>query len=196
MKVHSATLIQATYRGYAIRKNVFNVLITIINLQTRIREELKRKQLKREHEYNAAVTIQSKVRTFEPRSTFLNTKRDTVVVQSLIRRRAAQGRLRQLKSDAKSVHHLKEVSYKLENKVIELTQNLASKVKENKEMTERIKELQVQVEESAKLQETLENMKKEHLVNIDNQKNKDMELQKTIEDNLQSTCLLYTSRCV
>ncbi|CAI4064820.1 hypothetical protein N7582_002800 [Saccharomyces uvarum] len=187
MKVHSATLIQATYRGYAIRKNVFNVLITIINLQTRIREELKRKQLKREHEYNAAVTIQSKVRTFEPRSTFLNTKRDTVVVQSLIRRRAAQGRLRQLKSDAKSVHHLKEVSYKLENKVIELTQNLASKVKENKEMTERIKELQVQVEESAKLQETLENMKKEHLVNIDNQKNKDMELQKTIEDNLQST---------
>ncbi|CAI4065254.1 hypothetical protein SUVZ_08G3450 [Saccharomyces uvarum] len=187
MKVHSATLIQATYRGHAVRNNVFNVLRTIIKLQARIREDLKRKQLKREHEHNAAVTIQSKVRTFEPRSTFLNTKRDTVVVQSLIRRRAAQGRLKQLKLDAKSVHHLKEVSYKLENKVIELTQNLASKVKENKEMTERIKELQVKVEESAKLQEALENMKKEHLVNIDDQKNKDMELQKTIEDNLQST---------
>ncbi|CAI2032040.1 hypothetical protein SEUBUCD646_0H03520 [Saccharomyces eubayanus] len=186
-KVHSATLIQATYRGHAIRNNVFSVLRTIINLQMRIREELKRKQFKREHEYKAAVTIQSKVRTFEPRSTFLNTKRDTVVVQSLIRRRAAQSRLKQLKLDAKSVHHLKEVSYKLENKVIELTQNLASKIKENKEMTERIKGLQIQVEESVKLQETLENMKKEHLVNIDNQKNKDMELQKTIEDNLQST---------
>ena len=47
--------------------------------------------------------------------------------------------MKQLKADAKSVNHLKEVSYKLENKVIELTQNLASKVKENKEMTERIK---------------------------------------------------------
>lgn len=85
-----------------------------------------------------------------------------------------------MKADAKSVNHLKEVSYKLENKVIELTQNLASKVKENKEMTERIKELQVQVEESAKLQETLENMKKEHLIDIDNQKSKDMELQKLL----------------
>lgn len=160
---------------------------TITNLQKKIRKELKQRQLKQEHEYNAAVTIQSKVRTFEPRSRFLRTKKDTVVVQSLIRRRAAQRKLKQLKADAKSVNHLKEVSYKLENKVIELTQNLASKVKENKEMTERIKELQVQVEESAKLQETLENMKKEHLIDIDNQKSKDMELQKTIENNLQST---------
>ncbi|AJT71741.1 AAR_G0052320.mRNA.1.CDS.1 [Saccharomyces cerevisiae] len=187
MKVNCATLLQAAYRGHSIRANVFSVLRTITNLQKKIRKELKQRQLKQEHEYNAAVTIQSKVRTFEPRSRFLRTKKDTVVVQSLIRRRAAQRKLKQLKADAKSVNHLKEVSYKLENKVIELTQNLASKVKENKEMTERIKELQVQVEESAKLQETLENMKKEHLIDIDNQKSKDMELQKTIENNLQST---------
>ena len=178
MKVNCATLLQAAYRGHSIRANVFSVLRTITNLQKKIRKELKQRQLKQEHEYNAAVTIQSKVRTFEPRSRFLRTKKDTVVVQSLIRRRAAQRKLKQLKADAKSVNHLKEVSYKLENKVIELTQNLASKVKENKEMTERIKELQVQVEESAKLQETLENMKKEHLIDIDNQKSKDMELQK------------------
>ena len=172
MKVNCATLLQAAYRGHSIRANAFSVLRTITNLQKKIRKELKQRQLKQEHEYNAAVTIQSKVRTFEPRSRFLRTKKDTVVVQSLIRRRAAQRKLKQLKADAKSVNHLKEVSYKLENKVIELTQNLASKVKENKEMTERIKELQVQVEESAKLQETLENMKKEHLIDIDNQKSK------------------------
>ncbi|EJS41628.1 myo2p [Saccharomyces arboricola H-6] len=187
MKVGSAILLQTAYRGHAIRANVLSILSTIIDLQKKIRKELKQKQLKQEHEYNAAVTIQSKVRTFEPRSSFLHTKRDTVVVQSLIRRRAAQRKLKQLKSDAKSVNHLKEASYKLENKVIQLTQNLAAKVKENKEMTERIKKLQAQVEESVKLQETLEDMKKEHLVDIDNQKNKDMELQKVIEDNLQST---------
>lgn len=163
MKVNCATLLQAAYRGHSIRANVFSVLRTITNLQKKIRKELNQRQLKQEHEYNAVVTIQSKVRTFEPRSRFLRTKKDTVVVQSLIRRRAAQRKLKQLKADAKSVNHLKEVSYKLENKVIELTQNLASKVKENKEMTERIKELQVQVEESAKLQATLENMKKRAL---------------------------------
>ncbi|CAI5013368.1 CGH_1_HP_G0002190.mRNA.1.CDS.1 [Saccharomyces cerevisiae] len=170
-------------------EDIISVVKMILDatVKDKSKKELKQRQLKQEHEYNAAVTIQSKVRTFEPRSRFLRTKKDTVVVQSLIRRRAAQRKLKQLKADAKSVNHLKEVSYKLENKVIELTQNLASKVKENKEMTERIKELQVQVEESAKLQETLENMKKEHLIDIDNQKSKDMELQKTIESNLQST---------
>lgn len=119
MKVNCATLLQAAYRGHSIRANAFSVLRTITNLQKKIRKELKQRQLKQEHEYNAAVTIQSKVRTFEPRSRFLRTKKDTVVVQSLIRRRAAQRKLKQLKADAKSVNHLKEVSYKLENKVIE-----------------------------------------------------------------------------
>lgn len=159
---NAALTVQTIYRGSHVRSKTSNALQSIVRIQSMVRQQLTLKGLKAEREIGAAVAIQSRLRSFQPRKTFLRSKKDTVTVQSLIRRKFAQAKLKQLKSEAKSVDHLKEVSYQLENKVIELTQNLAMKVKENKDMTSRIAELQAAVTSTAELSQMLEVQKEEH----------------------------------
>ena len=50
--------------------------------------------------------------------------------------------LRGLKAEAKSASKFKEISYQLENKVVELTQNLQKRTTENKELNKRISTLE------------------------------------------------------
>jgi myosin-5 len=74
-----------------------------------------------------------------------DTKR-VVLLQSCIRRHQAKNELKVLKNEARSVVHFKEVSYKLENKVIELTQSLQKRTLENKEMQSKLKTLEGQLQ--------------------------------------------------
>jgi myosin-5 len=69
-----------------------------------------------------------------------------VLIQSLQRKRLARRELLALKQEAKSVVHFKEVSYKLENKVVELTQTLQKRTQENKSLQSKLNELQTQLE--------------------------------------------------
>lgn len=63
-----------------------------------------------------------------------------------MRRRLAKKELKGLKTEAKSVNHFKEVSYKLENKVVELTQNLQKRTTENKSMQTKLRSLEDQLQ--------------------------------------------------
>lgn len=72
--------------------------------------------------------------------------RNVVLIQSLQRKRLARRELLALKQEAKSVVHFKEVSYKLENKVVELTQTLQKRTQENKSLQSKLNELQTQLE--------------------------------------------------
>jgi myosin-5 len=54
-----------------------------------------------------------------------------IFMQSCIRRRLARRELVKLRTEARSANHYKEVSYKLENKVIALTQDLQTQRKAN-----------------------------------------------------------------
>lgn len=69
-----------------------------------------------------------------------------VLIQSLQRKRLARRELLALKQEAKSVVHFKEVSYKLENKVVELTQTLQKRTQENKSLQLKLNELQLQLD--------------------------------------------------
>ncbi|QLL34074.1 hypothetical protein HG536_0F03990 [Torulaspora globosa] len=162
LKLNLALAVQRLYRGLLVRAETFAVLRSITMIQSRLRQQLAQRELEARNAHNAAVTIQSRVRSFQPRKSFQRFRKDTITVQSLVRRRAAQTQLKQLKEEAKSVNHLKEVSYQLENKVIELTQNLALKVRENKDMTSRLLELQEKLQFSGNLKEELELQKEEH----------------------------------
>lgn len=188
-KNKAATEIQSLLRGYRRRSQILSIISSIRCIQLKVRKELNRKHAQVQHETDAAVAIQSKVRSFKPRKAFLEDRRKTVVVQSLIRRRFAQKKLKQLKADAKSVNHLKEVSYKLENKVVELTQNLAAKVKENKSLSARVVELQTSLEESALLQEELKQIKSKHDAELLEQKDVFAEKGKQIEEELNAANL-------
>lgn len=158
----AALMIQTALRGYTIRNEVNNVLRTIIAIQTKIKKQLRQKQMAVEHEHNAAVTIQSRIRSFVPRKIYQNNRKSTITIQSMIRRRNAMAKLQTMRAEAKSVKNLQEVSYKLENKVIELTENLAAKIKENKEMKSQIEKLMIDLEESVILKDTIEQEKKLH----------------------------------
>ena len=101
---------------------------------------------------------------------YIAEKKSSVIVQSFIRKQFAQRKLKELKSEAKSVNHLQEVSYKLENKVIELTESLASKVKANKELTSRLEELQKSLNESENIKALLKTQEQDHSKALEDQK--------------------------
>lgn len=65
-----------------------------------------------------------------------------VVLQSQWRRKLAVRELASLKIEAKSATKLKEISYQLENKVVELTQALQKRLSENKELMSRVAALE------------------------------------------------------
>jgi len=67
-------------------------------------------------------------------------------MQSCIRRRLARKELKALKAEARSVNKFKEISYKLENKVFELTQTLQKRTDEKKELQKKLEELEQQVQ--------------------------------------------------
>ena len=63
-------------------------------------------------------------------------------MQSCIRRRLARKELKALKQEARSLSKFKEISYKLENKVVTLTQNLQRRTEEKKELQTRLEDLE------------------------------------------------------
>jgi len=73
--------------------------------------------------------------------------RKVVLLQALHRRRLAKKELVTLKTEAKSATKFKEISYKLENKVVELTQTLQKRTAERKEFQERVSTLESQIQQ-------------------------------------------------
>jgi myosin-5 len=73
-----------------------------------------------------------------------------------MRRGLAKKELKGLRAEARSVSKFKEISYRLENKVVELTQSLQERTKEKKELQRRIEELQTQVHNWATKHEDLD----------------------------------------
>lgn len=71
--------------------------------------------------------------------------RNVVLIQSCIRRRLARKELKALKAEARSVSKFKEISYRLENKVVELTQNLQKRTEEKKELQNKVQALEAQL---------------------------------------------------
>lgn len=69
-----------------------------------------------------------------------------IFLQSCVRRRTARKQLSVLKVEAKSANHFKEVSYKLENKVVELTQTVTSLKSEKKDLESKVSRLEIQIQ--------------------------------------------------
>jgi len=75
------------------------------------------------------------------------TDRERVIyLQACFRRNIARKELKNLKQEARSVTHFKEVSYKLENKVVELTQTLQKRTTENKGLQSKLSSLEDQLQ--------------------------------------------------
>lgn len=68
-------------------------------------------------------------------------------MQACIRRRFARRELKVLKAEARSVSKFKEISYRLENKVVELTQSLQERTTEKKRLQSQVAELEQQLQQ-------------------------------------------------
>ncbi|ORZ30724.1 P-loop containing nucleoside triphosphate hydrolase protein [Catenaria anguillulae PL171] len=141
----AVTKIQAHWRRWVAVRRYNKTREAIIKIQCAWRGYVARKALLALRKERAALKIQSAYRGYVERKAYRQARRRVVLAQSCIRRYLAKKELKQLKLEARSVNHFKEISYRLENKVVELTQTLDTKEKMVKSLNDTVKALEAQV---------------------------------------------------
>ncbi|KAK2460523.1 hypothetical protein APHAL10511_006993 [Amanita phalloides] len=143
----SAQRIQTSIRRYLQRKRYIDIMRGIALFQSRARGAQARHHYVEERRRRGATLIQSIVRGVLLRRAVKSNVRHVVYLQSCIRRRGARKQLRALKAEARSVSKFKEISYRLENKVVELTQTLQKRTAEKKDLQVQIQNMEQQLQQ-------------------------------------------------
>ncbi|KAH9923989.1 P-loop containing nucleoside triphosphate hydrolase protein [Epithele typhae] len=141
----AAIRLQRGIRRYLQRKRFLAIRMSVVSLQARARGALGRRLFKDSKRTFAVVTLQSLFRGLLSRRSFNKDVKNVILIQSCIRRRLARKELKSLKAEARSVSKFKEISYRLENKVVELTQNLQKRTEEKKELQNKVLTLEAQL---------------------------------------------------
>ncbi|KIY51122.1 hypothetical protein FISHEDRAFT_64621 [Fistulina hepatica ATCC 64428] len=156
----SARRLQTGIRRYMQRKRFLDQRETIVGFQCRVRGAQARKRFRAERAFRGARLLQSLLRGVLSRCSFNADVRLVTYIQACMRRKLAKKELKALKTEARSVSKFKEISYKLENKVVELTQSLQTRTAEKKELQARLSELEKQLEQWSARNEESENKTK------------------------------------
>ncbi|KAJ3218341.1 Myosin type-2 heavy chain 1 [Dinochytrium kinnereticum] len=141
----AATRIQKQVRMWLAKRQYEKTRRSVILIQSTYRMYVAQKELRRLRRENAALQIQKAFRGHITRKWYKKTRRQIVLLQSCTRRRRAIKELKVLKTEAKSVGKLKELNYKLENKVIELSQSVKARDEEIRGLNEKMSTLEGQV---------------------------------------------------
>ncbi|CAO3691389.1 unnamed protein product [Rhizopus microsporus] len=141
----AAIKIQAEWRRYIQRKRYLQTCAFIVKLQAASRSHITRKQFANIRQHFAAIKIQSLLRGWVVRKQYHAKRNYVIQLQTCIRRRLARRQLLTLKQEARSANHFKEVSYKLESKVVELTQSITHHKEEKDQLRIKANELEMQV---------------------------------------------------
>lgn len=173
----ASILLQSLTRGFIMRKRFAEAVKSCVRLQSQIRGFTIRKNVFKNHQNKAAILIQSVGRGSIARRKFNKTRRAAIIIQSHGRRQLAKKEFSQLKEEAKSLNKMQQVQYSLENKVIELTQSLSSKIEENVRLVNEIEQLQSLV---SKTQEEHSNLKTRMLETEGEHSNKIVEYENNI----------------
>lgn len=80
------------------------------------------------------------------RRSYRSDVKHVIYLQSCLRRRLARKELKALKAEARSVSKFKEISYRLENKVVELTQSLQKRTEEKKALETQLRQIEQQLQ--------------------------------------------------
>lgn len=141
----AAIVIQKNWRRYIARQKYLKTRAFIIQTQALIRAQIARKkhaELKKTH---AAIMIQKIARGWLARKRYQATRNYIICIQTCVRRRHARRQLVVLRAEARSVSHLKEASYKLESRVVDLIDNLTQQREEKSRLKLKAIELENQV---------------------------------------------------
>ncbi|KAI0747719.1 P-loop containing nucleoside triphosphate hydrolase protein [Daedaleopsis nitida] len=144
----AAIRLQRGIRRYLQRKRFLTIRASVVALQARSRGALARRNFKDSKRTFAVITLQSLFRGILTRRAHKRDVRNVIFIQSCMRRRLARKELKALKAEARSVSKFKEISYRLENKVVELTQTLQKRTEEKKELQNKVQALEVQLSQA------------------------------------------------
>lgn len=157
-RIKAATTIQRVWKGQKERKKFDAIRNNVILAQSAIKGYLRRKEILETRMGNAAITIQRTWRNRQAMRNFRQYRKKIVIIQSLWRGKGARRGYKKIREEARD---LKQISYKLENKVVELTQSLGAMRKENKNLISQVENYENQIKSWKARHNALESRSKE-----------------------------------
>lgn len=157
-RVRAATTVQKVWKGQKERKKYNEIRSNVIMLQGATRGYLCRTNIMNTRIGNATRTIQRSWRTRRQLRSWRQYRRKVVIIQNLWRGKKARHAYKGLREEARD---LKQISYKLENKVVELTQSLGSMKRENKNLISQVENYESQLRSWKSRHNALESRSKE-----------------------------------
>ncbi|KAI9315178.1 P-loop containing nucleoside triphosphate hydrolase protein [Dichotomocladium elegans] len=143
----AAVVIQKYMRGHLGRKRVDARRNFVTRVQAAIRGRLARQAFGSFRINNAAIQIQRLLRGWSARQKFIRKRKHIIGIQACIRRRQARRQLGQLRQEARSIKKTIETSYKLENKVVELTHDITRERDQKKAYQSQVTQMESQLQQ-------------------------------------------------
>ena len=137
-----ATTIQRVWRGQKERKRYVRFRHDLIVFEATAKGWLCRKMIMDKRLGDAARTIQRAWRSHQQLKSWRDYRRKVVLAQSMWRGKRARRGYKKLREEARD---LKQISYKLENKVVELTQSLGTMRSENRALKGQVQNYESQL---------------------------------------------------
>ncbi|KAI0244855.1 Myosin type-2 heavy chain 1 [Massospora cicadina] len=189
-RANAARMLQAAIRGSVARKAYRSRLDSTIRVQTYCRGYLARRDIVELKKRRVAIKVQSLSRKYLAHKRYLHLRKLVILLQSCYRRVLAKKELKRRKLEARSINHLKESSLKLENKIISISQQLASKEQDLKELNRKTALLDEELLTWKKKYEKIEASNRELLIKSDQLLEQERELQAVRRENseLQKRC--------
>ncbi|KAI5924775.1 putative myosin MYO2 [Camillea tinctor] len=156
--IKAATTIQRVWRGYKQRKAFLQIRNNVILAQAAIKGYLRRKEIMETRVGNAVLIIQRVWRSRRALRSWRSYRKKVILVQSLWRGRQARKGYKKIREEARD---LKQISYKLENKVVELTQSLGTMKTQNKNLLSQVENYENQIKSWKSRHNALETRTKE-----------------------------------
>ncbi|KAI0472030.1 putative myosin MYO2 [Xylariaceae sp. FL0804] len=156
--VKAATTIQRVWKGQKQRKAYLQIRNNVVLVQATAKGYLYRKQIMETRIGNAVILIQRVWRARRQLRAWRNYRKKVVLVQSLWRGKTARREYKKVREEARD---LKQISYKLENKVIELTQSLGTMKTQNKDLRGQVENYEGQIKSWKARHNALETRTKE-----------------------------------
>ncbi|KAI0012817.1 putative myosin MYO2 [Xylariaceae sp. FL0662B] len=156
--VKAATTIQRVWKGQKQRKAFLRIRNNVILVQAVAKGYLRRKEIMETRVGNAVILIQRVWRSRRQLRSWRNYRKKAVLVQSLWRGKVARRGYKKVREEARD---LKQISYRLENKVVELTQSLGTMKSQNKTLLSQIESYEGQIKSWKSRHNALETRSKE-----------------------------------
>lgn len=141
-RVKAATTIQRVWKGQKERKHYFKIRSNFILFESVAKGYLCRQNIMNSILGNAAKVIQRAFRSWRQIRAWRQYRRQVIIIQNLWRGKEARKVYRKLREEARD---LKQISYKLENKVVELTQTAGSLKQQNKTLSSQLENYEGQL---------------------------------------------------